>query len=142
MKSIFFPIDSGGIEEMNKFLKSPTIDVRFAFPVPLSNYIMTSNGDIDVGIGILYDEHNDQERMRLIIEENDEIDRVVALAKQVKSDDLHGGFPKFRTLKNSIQRRIWLLENFNISSKDAEVVTEILSKELWSTFNKGAAMED
>jgi hypothetical protein len=120
-----------------KFLQTPGLEVKFFSPLAVTLF-----GNDTIALAFLYTTKNEKERQWDAVKETNDTDRLVKLCWKVVDDKVHGGIPAYRNLKNATQRRLWLLECFSICADDAIIIHEMLSDELWPTFNRNANVED
>jgi len=111
--------------EINNFLATPGI--RIASKHVGQN--IERVGEISSGtavIGIFYDTPEDDAAFkdRILIEQHNQMERLLDIAREVKKDD------RYAALKNNTQREIFLFTRYNIPANDAGKVAELLKPEM------------
>lgn len=130
---IFYPSindDDIGEQGLMKFLTRPGTEIIKYLVLP---------PDVvrdQTRIAVVYRPNNGESRNRDYIEDHGDVERALELASLVRYDKVHGGARKFQSLKNETQRRLFLLEFFNVTRSDFNAVSALLSTELYSLFFK------
>lgn len=107
-------------KEINEFLATPGIRIQTRHVVPESDPARSAQ------VLIFYEtaESDEALRARATIDQDDQLNRLLAIAKEVKGDENYAG------LKNSTQKRLFLLAKHNLPASDADIVIEILRPEM------------
>lgn len=110
---------------INKFLETPGIKVQSKH-ASQSGEKVGELTTIKTQIAIFYETADSDEalRARATIEQDDNLNRLLKAAMDVREDQQYIG------LKNSTQRRLFLLAKHNLPACDADIVIEILKPEM------------
>lgn len=109
--------------EINAFLETPGIRVQTRHVLPAD-----TTGGWPNKIAIFYETAADDAaaKDRALIEQNDQMDRLIDIAREVSQDKNYGVF------KNNTQKEIYLLTRHNLPKSDAAAVIELLKPEMAS----------
>lgn len=105
-------------KEINEFLATPGIKISTKHVIP------SPSGNPHFAIFYETAESDEALRARATIDQDDQLNRLLAIAQEVKGDENYAG------LKNNTQKRLFLLAKHNLPASDADIVIEILRPEM------------